>query len=328
MGALYRARDPRIGRYVAIKLSSPSSTRRSFAIVFSREAAAAGSLSHPNIVTIYDVGEDDGLPFIAMEYVRGETFADLMCLRPPLSINRKVQLTEEVCAGLAHAHEAGIVHRDIKPANLIVGPEGTVKILDFGIAKLSTAGMTLPGAIMGTLNYMSPEQVRGTTVDARADIFAVGAVLYELLTHQQAFPGNRPGEVLDQILNGVPKPIREFVPEIDPRLVELVDSALEKDPDDRIQEIATLQRELASIRLNPQAAEPRFSPPRRTVTSERQAALMTPPPAPVPEANPRLRPIARWPRGARSRSRTTSPRLRTPLTPATTTPRSARANRC
>jgi len=128
MGALYRARDPRIGRYVAIKLLKPEFDTPELRDRFSREAAAAGSLSHPNIVTIYDVGEDDGLPFIAMEYVRGETFADLMCLRPPLTINRKVQLTEEVCAGLAHAHEAGIVHRDIKPANLIVGPEGTVKI--------------------------------------------------------------------------------------------------------------------------------------------------------------------------------------------------------
>ena len=124
MGALYRARDPRIGRYVAIKLLRPGYDTPELRDRFSREARAAGSLSHPNIVTIYDVGEHDGLPFIAMEYVRGETFADLVCLRPPLSVLRKVQLTEEVCAGLAHAHEAGIVHRDIKPANLIVGPGG------------------------------------------------------------------------------------------------------------------------------------------------------------------------------------------------------------
>ena len=146
--------------------SGQATTRPSFATGSPARPAAAGSLSHPNIVTIYDVGEHDGLPFIAMEYVRGETFADLVCLRPPLSVLRKVQLTEEVCAGLAHAHEAGIVHRDIKPANLIVGPEGTVKILDFGIAKLTATGITVAGAIMGTLNYMSPEQVKGTSVDA------------------------------------------------------------------------------------------------------------------------------------------------------------------
>ena len=161
---------------------------------------------------------------------------------------------EEVCAGLAHAHEAGIVHRDIKPANLIVGPEGTVKILDFGIAKLSATGITLPGAIMGTLNYMSPEQVKGTSVDARADIFSVGAVLYELLSHQQAFPGQVPDEVLRRILHGDPTPITEYCPDLDRRLVQLVEQALEKNPDQRFQHIVAVQRELASIRHSPPTA--------------------------------------------------------------------------
>ena len=282
MGALYRARDPRIGRYVAIKqlrsdFDSPELRDR-----FSREAAAAGSLSHPNIVTIYDVGEDDGLPFIAMEYVRGETFTDLLNLRPPLSVVRKMQLTEEVCAGLAHAHDAGIVHRDIKPANLIVGPEGTVKILDFGIAKLAASDLTLPGAIMGTLNYMSPEQVKGAAIDARADIFSVGAVLYELLSHQQAFPGRAPNDVLQRILTAVPTPITEFFPEVDPRLVRLVAWALEKDPDRRIPEAALFQKELASIRLNPSVSEPRPSSSRRTRAGNNQSALLTPPPVQAP----------------------------------------------
>jgi hypothetical protein len=286
MGALYRARDPRIGRYVAIKLLRRSYDTPELRDRFSREARAAGSLSHPNIVTIYDVGEDDGLPFIAMEYVRGETFADLVCLRPPLSVARKLQLTEEVCAGLAHAHETGIVHRDIKPANLIVGPEGTVKILDFGIAKLSTSGSTLPGAIMGTLNYMSPEQVKGIAVDARADIFSVGAVLYELLSHQQAFPGQAADEVLQRILTGVPTPITEYCPDIDPRLVRLLDRALQKDPDRRFQDIGTVQKELASIRLSPQAAEPRLPAPAPAVSSDKQSAVITPPPAPAPASMP------------------------------------------
>ena len=270
MGALYRARDPRIGRYVAIKLLRPGYDTPELRDRFSREAAAAGGLSHPNIVTIYDVGEQDGLPFIAMEYVRGETFADLVGLRPPLSVMRKVQLMEEVCAGLAHAHEAGIVHRDIKPANLIVGPEGTVKILDFGIAKLSATGITLPGAIMGTLNYMSPEQVKGTFVDARADIFSVGAVLYELLSHQQAFPGQVPDEVLRRILHGDPTPITEYCPDLDRRLVQLVEQALEKNPDVRFQQIAAVQRELASIRHSPQTAgtaSPLSKPQRHTTSS-------------------------------------------------------------
>jgi eukaryotic-like serine/threonine-protein kinase len=267
MGALYRARDPRIGRYVAIKLLRPGYDTEELRDRFSQEARAAGILSHPNIVTIYDVGEHDGLPFIAMEYVRGETFADLVCLRPPLSLLRKLQLTEEVCAGLAHAHEAGIVHRDIKPANLIVGPEGTVKILDFGIAKLSATGNTVPGSILGTLNYMSPEQVKGVAVDARADIFSVGAVLYELLSHQQAFPGQLPDDVLPRILSGVPTPLTEYCPDIDQRLVRLVDQALEKDPDQRFQSIAAVQKALSSIRLNPDGGivtPPPAAPGRKT----------------------------------------------------------------
>jgi serine/threonine protein kinase len=289
MGALYRARDPRIGRYVAIKQLRPEFDTPELRDRFSREAAAAGSLSHPNIVTIYDVGEgeEDGLPFIAMEYVRGETFTDILGLRPPLSVLRKVQLVEEVCAGLAHAHEAGIVHRDIKPANLIVGSEGIVKILDFGIAKLSTSGITLPGVILGTLNYMAPEQVRGTAaVDARADIFAVGAVLYEMLTHRQAFPGRAADEVLDRILNGVPRPITEACPDIDPRLVDLVDFALEKNPDRRIQEVASLQKELANIRSSPASREPQRSRARQASSGQRPAGLATPPPGPVPGSRP------------------------------------------
>ena len=250
MGSLFRARDPFIGRFVAIKMLRTEFDTPEVRDRFSREARAAGSLSHPNIVTIYDVGEDNGLPFIAMEFVRGETFEDLAGLRPPLPVTRKIQLIEEVCHGLAHAHEQGIVHRDIKPANLILGSEGVVKILDFGIAKLTASGMTVTGTILGTLNYMSPEQITGASVDARADIFAVCAVFYELLSHQQAFPGNRPAELLHRIVSGSPKPVTDFCPDLDPRLVHVIDRALEKDPEDRFQDIASMQSELASIRLN------------------------------------------------------------------------------
>jgi serine/threonine-protein kinase len=268
MGALYRARDPRIGRYVAIKLLRPGYDTPELRDRFAREARAAGILSHPNIVTIYDVGEHDGLPFIAMEFVRGDTFADLICLRPPLPVMRKVQLTEEVCSGLAHAHEMAIVHRDIKPANLIVGPEGTVKILDFGIAKLTTTSTTLPGSILGTMNYMAPEQIRGTPVDARADIFSVGAVLYELLSHQQAFPGQLPDDVLPRILHGQPTSLVEYCPDLDPRLVEIVEQALEKDPDHRFQSIVSLQKALANVRRSPDFGKPMAGDTRQRRTDE------------------------------------------------------------
>lgn len=262
MGALYRARDPLIGRYVAIKLLRAGYDSQEFRERFAREARSAGGLSHPNIVTIYDVGEHEGMPFIAMEYVRGETFADLIQLRPPLPLARKLQLTEEVCAGLAHAHEAGIVHRDIKPANLIVGPEGTVKILDFGIAKLTASGITVPGSIVGTLNYMSPEQLLGQNLDARSDIFSLGAVLYELIAHQPAFPGKRLQEVTKQILSGSPAPITNVVPDLDPRLVRLLGTLLQKDPGARIQDMAEVRRTLAAIRTRSGEAGP--PPARRT----------------------------------------------------------------
>jgi predicted Ser/Thr protein kinase len=256
MGALFRARDPRIGRNVAIKVLRRDYDTPELRSRFSKEARAAGALNSPNIVTIYDVGEDqDGLPFIAMEFVRGETFVDLMGLRPPLPFARKLQLTEDVCAGLAHAHEQGIVHRDIKPANLILSVDGVVKILDFGIAKLSASGTTVQGAIIGTLNYMSPEQVAGGDVDARADIFAVGAVLYELLSHQQAFPGTVPGQVLNRIVNGRHRPIWEHCPDIDPRVVDVIDRALEKDPDRRFQHVGELQRQLIRIRLGTEPSQ-------------------------------------------------------------------------
>jgi len=280
MGALFRARDPRIGRYVAIKLLRRDFDTPELRDRFMREARAAGCLSHPNIVTIYDVGEDDGLPFIAMEYVRGETFVDLVGLRPPLPVPRKVQLIEEVCAGLAHAHESGIVHRDIKPANLILGAEGIVKILDFGIAKLTASEITQRGTIIGTLNYMSPEQITAaTTVDSRADIFAVGAVLYELLSHQQAFPGNMPVEVLNRIVRGVPKPIADYFPDIDPRLAQVVERALEKDATRRFQTASAMQDELAEIRLNPMPAESRPAPPRVTTGSTEVISIVPSTPA-------------------------------------------------
>lgn len=248
MGALYRARDPLIGRYVAIKLLRSGYESADFRERFAREARSAGSLNHPNIVTIYDVGEHEGMPFIAMEYVRGQTFADLIRQRPPLPLPRKLQLIEEVCAGLAHAHEAGIVHRDIKPANLIVGPEGTVKILDFGIAKFNASGITAPGSIIGTLNYMSPEQLLGQSLDARADVFSLGAVMYELISHEPAFPGRRLQEVTKQILSGSPTPITQYVPGLDPRLVRLLDAVLEKEPRDRVQDVSEVRRTLTAIR--------------------------------------------------------------------------------
>jgi serine/threonine protein kinase len=281
MGALYRARDPKIGRYVAIKLLRSAYDNSDVRERFAQEARAAGCLAHPNIVTIYDVGEHDGLPFIAMEYVRGQTFADLATQRPALPLAKTLQLVEDVCAGLAHAHQAGIVHRDIKPANLIVSADGIVKILDFGIAKFVAAGLTAPGTVLGTLLYMAPEQVKGIAVDARADIYSVGAVLYEMLAHVPAFQGSTYGEVLGRVLHGEPRPLDEVCPGIDPRLAQIVKTALERDPDRRFQDVIQLQRALAAIRLHAADAEPPPQVPRETGRR---------PPQPAGEPSGRARP--------------------------------------
>jgi tetratricopeptide (TPR) repeat protein len=286
MGSLYMARDPRMGRHLAIKLLREGHDSPEIRDRFAREAKSAGSLRHPNIVTIYDIGEHEGMPFIAMEYVPGETFVELIRRKPPLSLTSTLRLTEEVCAGLAHAHDAGIVHRDIKPANLMMSPDGAVKILDFGIAKLNASGMTQPGMVMGTLNYMSPEQVTGSAVDARTDIFAVGAVLYELLTHEQAFPGEIHGGVLHRILNGVPKPLGELCPDIDSRLVGIVAQALEKAPDRRFKDIRVLQTALATVRQTVPADIPH--PARGGPTgSDEQTMVISVPGGQLPPKPPR-----------------------------------------
>jgi serine/threonine-protein kinase len=186
MGSVYLARDPAIDRLVAIKLLKEGFDNAELRERFMREARSAGRLRHINIVTIFDVGEHDNQPFIAMEYVEGETLYALIKRRAALSIGRKIQLMDELAAGLQYAHRGGIVHRDIKPKNVMLDADGVVKVLDFGIARVADGGgggiKTQAGMLMGTLNYMAPEQMMGLPdVDARADQFSAGAVFYELL---------------------------------------------------------------------------------------------------------------------------------------------------
>jgi serine/threonine protein kinase len=165
-------------------LESPELLKR-----FYREAQAAGSLEHPNIVTVYDLGEANGLPYIAMEFVQGESLDKIISRRPQLTVAHKLKILTQLCRALAYAHSRGIVHRDVKPGNILVKDDGTVKVVDFGIVHLAATGMTLEGAVLGTFSYMSPEQVRGETVDTRSDIFSVGLVMYELLAYRKAFDG-------------------------------------------------------------------------------------------------------------------------------------------
>jgi serine/threonine protein kinase len=245
MGVVYRARDPQLERTVAIKVLRIHDSDMDVRERFAREARSAGQLRHPNIVTIYDIGEYDERPFIAMEYVDGGSLAELIRGRAPIRLERKLQLIQQLCAGLGFAHRLGVIHRDIKPANLMMTADGDLKILDFGLARFAERdGITLTGEIMGTPNYMSPEQVRGDRVDTRADIFAVGLVMYELLTYQRAFNTQSVVELALKVVSTEVPSIREHLPDADPELERIVATATRINPDQRYQSIDELLRDL------------------------------------------------------------------------------------
>src|SRR5262249_48829905 len=245
-------RDRAIDRLVAIKLLKEGFDNAELRERFMREARSAGRLRHINIVTIFDVGEHDDQPFIAMEYVEGETLHALIQRKAALSIGRKMQLMDELCAGLQYAHRAGIVHRDIKPKNVMLDADGVLKVLDSGIARVNDAGggiKTQAGMLMGTLNYMSPEQMMGLPdVDPRADMFSAGALFYELLTYRQAFPGGLDSGILHKIINVSAEPMLNVDPTLDPRLVALVARCLEKSKENRYPDMAAVRRDLAILR--------------------------------------------------------------------------------
>jgi len=254
MGMVFRGRDPHIGRLVAIKLLRIGD--EDLHDRFLREAQSAGGLKHPNIVTIYDFGEHEGAPFIVMEYVEGTTLAEHIKQNIPLTLVRKLALMEALAAGLEYAHNKGVVHRDVKPANVMVDREGILRILDFGIARVTDSGLTQTGMIMGTPNYMSPEQVEGKPSDRRSDIFSAGLVMYELLSYHQAFPGDTMHQVMNAIVRQTPVALRTLVPELDPALETIVNRAIEKDPSRRYQTMAAMGTHIARVRarLDPGAS--------------------------------------------------------------------------
>jgi predicted Ser/Thr protein kinase len=247
MGTVYLAHDEGIDRHVAIKLlrADNDDMRRRFRA----EAKAVGKLKHPNIVTVYDYSDFEGSPCIVMEYVEGDTVATLIRRSDSLSIPQRLYIVEQVCRGLAYAHRAGIVHRDIKPSNLMVDREGAIKIVDFGIARTTERGLTRTGGLVGTPSYMSPEQIRGEPVDRRCDIFAIGIVLYELLTGQLAFPGDSDYSVVNRIVSGEPEPFHHSNARLTDHIKPVLDKALAKDPDNRFQDADQLADRLAEVRL-------------------------------------------------------------------------------
>ncbi len=248
MGVVYRAIDTRLGRPVALKTMSPTVLGNPEVLKrFYREAQAAGQLHHPNIVTIYDIDEADGIPFIAMELLEGEDLEKIVAERRDLPLHRRLDIIVQTCRGLHYAHEHGVVHRDMKPGNIVVQPKGLVKIVDFGIARVGATTLTRTGAVMGTVMYMSPEQIRGQQVDARSDIFAVGVILYELLTFRSPFPGDDIPAILFKIVHEPPEPVSLHLPHCPADLEMIVLRALEKERDQRYQTADEMAIELQSL---------------------------------------------------------------------------------
>ncbi len=281
MGVVYLGFDPMLDRPVAIKvLKVPDEeTRRRFM----REARLAAKVHHPNIVSIYAVGEHQGNPYLAMEFIAGRTLSQVIRGGEELPLARKVHWLSELCAGLAHAHASGIVHRDVKPSNLLIAEStGTLRLLDFGIAHGNEASsMTMVGMIVGTPQYMSPEQITGQPADARSDIFSVGAVAYELLTGRQAFGGENLYHISRQIVSDQPRPIESFVPDVPNALVKTIARCLHKDPATRADSAKVLEREFLALarRLDPEhtlmvvPGETTVAAPARDVTTSRQQLL-------------------------------------------------------
>jgi serine/threonine protein kinase len=274
MGEVYRARDTSLKRDVAIKVvreywsQDPDRLRR-----FELEAQATAALNHPNIVSIFHVGQYNGSPYIVTELLQGETLRDRL-RRGPMRLHETCDFAVEMARGLVAAHDAGVVHRDLKPENLFLTKDGRLKILDFGLAKLTQAQaashdattatiehQTDPGHVVGTVGYMAPEQIRGGAVDARSDIFAFGVILYEMLTGRRAFERDTPAETMSAILNEDPPPVSQTAQTLPASMQKIVSRCLEKKPEKRFQHASDLGFALETLSDSGSAAIPALRQP-------------------------------------------------------------------
>jgi serine/threonine-protein kinase len=253
MGVVYRARDPELERDVAIKVVLAWAQYDEEAMArFDREAKVVAQLQHPHIVTVFDAGRtDDGLPYFVMEYLKGTDLSETLGLAGALPPSRALRYAIQVCEGLAYAHARDIVHRDMKPANLLITPDDNVKIVDFGIARITDSRLTGTGVSMGTPLFMAPEQVAGMPVDQRADIFAMGSVIYAMLTGRSPFDAPTMGAICTKIEKEDPPPLAEHGVRVSPRLEAALRRALEKDPDRRYQSAQALADDLHAIHDEP-----------------------------------------------------------------------------
>lgn len=285
MGVVYKAVDPLIDRIVAIKtIKFDASNEESvnFEERFYREAKSAGRLNHPNIVTIYDVGKSEDTAYIAMEYLEGEQLKAILDVHTPMSIDRIANIAAQIAEGLAYAHKNGIVHRDIKPANMMLLQGDRIKITDFGIAHMSTSSGTLAGTVLGSPRYMAPEQVVGKAVDGRSDLFALGVLLYEMLTGESPFEGDNINTTMYRIVNESPVPPKTIAPRIPEAFDYIVAKALAKHPDARYQNAADMAQDLRhyqNLTIPPAAITPLYHPitiERRHFSTDRRARNRAP----------------------------------------------------
>jgi serine/threonine protein kinase len=236
MGEVYKARDPLIGRLVALKVITSGLVGRPELLErFYQEARSAGALQHPNIVTVYELGKEGDLPFIAMEFLGGESIEKMIARQEPLPLSKKVGYIIQICRALEYAHKHGVVHRDIKPGNIMLNVEGSVKVVDFGIARLVDASKTQTGTLIGTLGYMSPQQLRGEHADERSDIWAVGVLFYEMLAYQRPFTGDNPAALMMSIISKEPAPLQGAVAECTAEVEAIVFRMLQKEAINRYQ---------------------------------------------------------------------------------------------
>jgi hypothetical protein len=257
MGTVYRAKDPAMERVVALKTISAaalvSQQGSEFRERFFREARAAGGLAHPGIVPVFDVGEHDGMPFLVMELISGQTLADKLKKGERLPLDRVYEVGQQIAEALGYAHQRGVVHRDIKPANILLTSRETYgierpKITDFGVAKLAAGQITMSGQMIGTPAFMPPEQFTGAPIDGRADIFSLGVILYWLATGEQAFPGETVTSVSYKVVHTEPAPPRKLNPSIPAKLDSIILKCLAKSPEERYQTGEDLARDLSELR--------------------------------------------------------------------------------
>ncbi|MGH9804383.1 MAG: serine/threonine-protein kinase, partial [Candidatus Acidiferrales bacterium] len=305
MGRVFLGLDPQIGRDVALKTVNlfqlDTNLQEEFCKRFFHEAQAAGRLLHPGIVTIFDVGEDPATktPFLVLEYVEGSTLEMVMSERR-YSRGSALQVAREIAEALDFAHAHGIVHRDIKPSNILLTREGRAKITDFGVARLPTAPSTDTGAVLGTPHYMAPEQLGGKRVDGRTDLFALGTILYRLLSGVEPFAGDSLSNVFFQIMFTDPAPVSSLEPELGPDFDYVLDRALAKEPARRYQKGAEFAADLEDLQLG---APPRSRAALRKAPEEEPEPAAPPPESPVPAATTqhrktptvRTEPMASWP---------------------------------